>query len=239
MILEVTSTEIQNSFGTYLKYAQYEDVYITRNGRRVAVLKSYADVVAERKAVYGEKTKMSLEEFLDFAEQSEERYEYIDGEIILLSSPSFQHQVIVTSLGSLLRTWSKGKPCEALVAPFDVILQNEDLASVVQPDVLLICDLENINDKGRYRGIPTIVVEVLSESSRSYDMIKKLDVYRTGGIKEYWVVNPFNEEVYVYIFTDYDITDYQVFSRVVGQTVEINSPALSGKGIALEQIFGE
>lgn len=233
--LEVTSTEVQNNFGTYLKYAQFEDVYITRNGRRVAVLQAYEPgQLAEGKSLYsGGQPKMSLEEFLNFAIQSDERYEYIKGEVFLLASPSFQHQKIVLALGSLLRDWSKGTPCEALVAPFDVILQTGDTFNVVQPDVVVLCDLENINERGRYEGIPAIVVEVLSGSNRSYDMIKKLDVYRVSGVKEYWIVNPFTEEIYTYIFKDYEIHDYRVYLK----TDQLGSSALDGLNIVVEQVF--
>ena len=83
--------------------------------------------VAEGKPVYADDQAMlALDEFLDFAARSSERYEFIDGEVVLQSSPSFQHQKIVTSLGSHLRDWAAGKGCEAVVAPFDVFLKAED-----------------------------------------------------------------------------------------------------------------
>lgn len=73
----------------------------------------------------------------------------------------------------------KGKDCEPLTAPFDVTLFKEGKAkniNVVQPDILVICDREKIDKNGKYQGIPALVVEVLSESTRSRDMIKKLDL---------------------------------------------------------------
>lgn len=233
--MEVRSTDIQNNFGTYLKYAQFEDVFITRNGKRVGVLKGYESfLVAEGQPVYkARQPQMTLEEFLDFAERSSERYEFVDGEIILQSSPSFQHQKVVTTLGSLLRDWSQGKPCETLVAPFDVLLEAFDKTNVVQPDVVVICDLENVNDKGLYSGVPTVVVEVLSESTRNYDMVKKLEVYRAGGVKEYWIANPFNEEVYMYVFQEYEVHDY----RVYGRSSHVKSAALTGLNLPINAVF--
>lgn len=62
--MEVRSTDVQNNFGAYLKYAQFEDVFITRNGKRVAVLRGYSKFcVAEGKPVYAEdQAKLTLEE---------------------------------------------------------------------------------------------------------------------------------------------------------------------------------
>ena len=234
-MLEVRSTDVQNNFGTYLKYAQFEDVFITRNGKRVGVLKGYeSHQVAEGQPAYkARQPEMKLEEFLDFAAQSSERYEFVDGEVILQSSPSFQHQKAVIALGSLLRDWSAARPCETLVAPFDVLLEAFDKINVLQPDVVVICDLDNINEKGRYSGIPAVVVEVLSESTRNYDMVKKLEVYRAGGVTEYWIVNPFTVEVYVYTFQDHEVQDYQVY----GQGTHVTSAALSGLQLPVSFIF--
>ncbi len=233
--MEATSTEVQNNFGAYLKYAHYEKVYITRNGISVAVLGA-ADppTAAEERPAYGEnKPKLSLDEFLDLVSKSDKRYEYIGGEVILSASPSFQHQRIVVALVSLLQERLEKRPCKTVAAPFDVSLQTGDLINVVQPDVVVICDLENINEQGRYSGIPTILVEVLSESSRSHDMIKKLELYRAGGVKEYWIVNPFAEEIYIYTFEDFDIADYRVYSR----DAQLSSSALEGLEIAVGQLF--
>lgn len=233
--MEVTSTEIQNNFGAYLKYAQFEDVYITRNGRRVAVLRACEPFkIGESRAPYDDKRpKMTLEEFFTFTAESDERYEYMDGEVVRLASPSFYHQRVVVELVSQLNTWSTGTDCQAVVAPFDVIFQTEDFAYVVQPDVVVICDLENINERGRYHGFPAVVVEVLSESNRSYDMIKKLEVYRVSGVKEYWIANPFSKEIYVYTFNDYKIHDYRVYSSAA----KMSSATLEGLNIVAEQIF--
>ncbi len=233
--MEVTSTEVQNNFGAYLKYAHYEEIYITRNGIRVAVLGACEPpVAAEERTAYGEnKPRLSLDEFLDFVSKCDEHYEYIEGEVFLLASPSFQHQRIVVALVSQLQEGLEKSPCKAVVAPFDVFLQTGDLINVVQPDVVVICDLENINDQGRYSGIPAIVIEVLSESSRSHDMIKKLDLYRAGGVKEYWIVNPLTEEVYIYTFEERDIADYRVYNH----DAQLNSPAFDGLDIIVKQLF--
>ncbi|WP_207447761.1 Uma2 family endonuclease [Bacillus sp. SD088] len=66
---------------------------------------------------------------------------------------------------------------------------------------MVICDLDDhINESDYYMGVPSLVVEVLSESTRSKDMVKKLDLYMETGVKEYWIVNPFNRDVTIYYF---------------------------------------
>jgi len=70
-----------------------------------------------------------------------------------------------------------------------------------------ICDLEEkLNDDDYYKGVPTLVVEILSKSTRRKDLIKKLDLYMSCGIGEYWIVNPDNKEVTVYHFEDDNIS---------------------------------
>lgn len=104
---------------------------------------------------------------------------------------------------------------------------------MVQPDIIVICDTENINEKRRYTGIPTLVVEALSESTQQKDMLKKLNLYFYGGIKEYWIVSPMRKEVYIYCFENQDIKDYHIFKE--NETVE--SILFKGLKISLEQMF--
>ena len=82
---------------------------------------------------------------------------------------------------------------------------------MVQPDILVICDRENIDEKGRYHGVPTLVVEILSGSSKRIDFLKKLDLYMTAGVKEYWIVNPDSKVVYVYSLKDNNIESINIF----------------------------
>ncbi len=235
--MEVSSTEIQNNFGTYLKFAQVEDVYITRNGKRIAVLQYQKDTsegCAETKADYrGGKLRMSAEEFRKFAEASENRYELIDGEVFQLASSSYKHQRVIGEIFSQIHQWSKNKECKPITAPFDVILFKDDMESIVQPDIVVICDSEKVNDQGRYQGIPTVIFEVLSDSTRNKDMLKKLNLYMAGGIGEYWIVNLWNHEVYIYTFTSGEISDYRVFKGMECADSEV----LKDLSIPLERIF--
>ncbi|MGE5527681.1 MAG: Uma2 family endonuclease [Patescibacteria group bacterium] len=238
--MEVTSTEVQNNFGTYLKLTQVEDVYITRNGKRIAVLRRWEEPrtetlkAAEGAAAYGtDRPRMTVEEFRKLSEASDARYEYIDGEVYLLASPSWAHQRIVLEIAHCIQDWARGRKCQPVTAPFDVTLFKEDKENIVQPDIVVVCDSENIDDRGRYTGVPSLVVEVLSESTRSKDMFQKMHVYMAGGVGEYWLVNPGNREVYIYRFADGEIADYRVFKG----TETAGSEILAQLKIPLKQVF--
>ncbi|PKM86222.1 MAG: type II toxin-antitoxin system Phd/YefM family antitoxin [Firmicutes bacterium HGW-Firmicutes-12] len=238
--MEVTSTEAQNNFGQYLKLAQFEDIIVTKNGKRAVVIKPYQEepdkcpTVAEKAQNYDWKNKkISYQDFLILSEESENRYEYIDGEVYLLSSPSYDHQNIIMEISNAFYNWFKGKKCRPLTAPFDVTLTRDNDRNVVQPDIIIICDTENIDERRRYTGIPTLVVEVLSESTRKKDMLKKLNLYLYSGIKEYWIVNPLRKEVYTYLFADQDILEY----RVHKESETVQSLTFEGLEVLLEHIF--
>ena len=86
--MEVSSTEVQNNFGRFLKLAQFEDVIVTKNGKKVAVIQAFAEpgnglsTVAEKSEGYAlHSEKITYEDFLKLIDASEKRYEYIDGEV--------------------------------------------------------------------------------------------------------------------------------------------------------------
>jgi len=214
----ISSTKIQNNFGKYLSWLEEEDIIITKNGKKAArLVKYYEDndyIIREGFSAYShEGMQVTYDEFLQIARESENRYEYIDGQIYLLASPKFQHQKILAEIFRKLLDFFADSECQPLTSPFDVTLYKEDKANVVQPDLLVICDQENIKEDDRYLGTPKFVVEILSESSRSKDIIKKLDLYMQGGVKEYWIVNPFSEEVNVYFFKDREVEKVQTFKK--------------------------
>ncbi len=217
--MEISSTEAQNNFGRYLKLAQFEDIIITKNGKKIAVImalkehKKGLSTLAEKAEGYVWKNeKIAYEDFLKLTEESENHYEYIDGEVYLLASPSYAHQNIIMEISNVLYSWFKGKKCRPLTSPFDVTLIKDGSKNVVQPDIMVICDTENINEKGRYTGIPTMVIEVLSKSTQHKDLLKKLDLYFHGGIMEYWIINPLRKEIYTYFFDEQDIKEHRVYT---------------------------
>jgi Uma2 family endonuclease len=111
----------------------------------------------------------------------------------------------------------KRKKCRVFLAPFDVHFKKKDFKEpdVMQPDLLTACDLveNNVTEKGKYMGTPTLVIEILSDSTRSKDMIDKLNTYRLSGVKEYWIVDQKQENVIIYGFDNYEIDKYKTFEK--------------------------
>lgn len=234
----VNSTELQNNFGKYLMLAAQEEIIITRNGMAIAQLTGIPknNTIKENAAEYGNGGRTATyEEFLALTKETEERYEYIDGEIYYLASPKTAHQLALTELFGLLYNWFQGKPCRPLVAPYDITLKRSpDAVNVVQPDLMVICDLEDkLDEHDYYKGVPTLVVEILSESTRRKDLIKKLDLYMSTGVQEYWIFNPLNQEVTVYLFADKNISNSITFKN----KETIQSYVFAGLTIELAKIF--
>jgi prevent-host-death family protein len=237
--MKVPSTEVQNNFGKYLKIAsELEDVIITRKGREVAKIVPIEErtVIAEEAAnyIYNDRWKLSYEEFLKMVENSELRYEYIDGEVYLLASPAYNHQVSVSELFVIFYNWFKGKKCRPLTSPFDVTLtKNKDNINVVQPDIIIICDTDKIDASGKYKGVPALVIEVLSGSTKTKDMVKKLNLYMQTGVREYWIVDPDKKEVTVYCFEKHDIADHDTYMA----DMTVKSKVFNGLEVKLAEIF--
>lgn len=242
----INATDLKNNLGKYLRAVEREDIIITSNGRKVARLSAFqedysapsdnTECVMETVPAYSMfPRKATYEEFLELSENSEERYEYIDGEIYLLASPKTTHQQVLGELFGIFYTWFKGKKCRPMLAPYDITLKrNNENINVVQPDLMVICDLEeNLNEKDYYMGVPSLMVEILSESSRGKDSVKKLDLYMSTGVKEYWIVNPFSKEINIFLFDNYDVVKnctYKNNEKAVSYTFE-------GLEVDLESIF--
>ena len=117
-------------------------------------------------------------------------------------APSPSHQEIVVELCRQSANALKDRPCRVYVAPFDVRLPkstelDDEVDTVVQPDVLIVCDLEKIDARGM-RGAPDWVAEVLSPNTARYDRIVKIPVYERAGVREVWLIHPVDRTVIIY-----------------------------------------
>lgn len=132
------------------------------------------------------------------------RYELIDGEALLMSpAPLVEHQEVAGEVYYQLRNQLDGQPCRPYIAPVDVRLPRADEAdaaidTVVQPDVLVVCDPHKIDRRG-VRGAPDWVLEVLSPSTAAHDQIAKRRTYERAGVREYWLVHPGDRTLTVYV----------------------------------------
>lgn len=122
--------------------------------------------------------------------------ELIDGAAYVREppAPSPSHQGIVLELGHQLVSALEGKPCRVYIAPFDIRLPrsteaDDQVDTVVQPDVFIVCDLQKIDARGM-RGAPDWIAEVLSPGTANHDRRIKLPVYERAGVREVWLIDP-------------------------------------------------
>lgn len=132
------------------------------------------------------------------------RYELIGGRAFLKApAPSLDHQTIAAEVFHQIRQALEGKPCRVFIAPVDVLLNasekhdDDALNTVVQPDVLVVCDRAKLTPRG-IRGAPDWVLEVISPSSASHDQTIKLAAYEKAGVREYWLAHPTDRVLTIY-----------------------------------------
>ncbi len=246
----ITATELKSNLGKYIDYAiENHQVIVTKNGKAAVRLAPYITemdqywMVKEEAAAYDFGTDLlSYEEFLNIASGTEQRLEFHNGELIVMDAPNKFHQEISGNLYIAFRMYLKSRPCKVFYAPFDVTLKKFDVKKgeymttpdVFQPDLLIACDSdEKTNEKGKYMGVPKLVVEILSPSTRSRDMVSKLNTYMISDVSETWIVDPDKRQVLQYIFEDYGTKSYNVYRD--GEV--ITSPNFDGMSIELEDIF--
>lgn len=138
----------------------------------------------------------TLEDY--YALPDERRVELIDGVFYDMAAPAVIHQKILGDLFILFRECVDAHEggCEVYLSPCDVRL-DRDNRTMVQPDLLLMCHEYDIGAKA-FDGAPDLTLEILSPSTRSKDMLLKTYKYANAGVREYWIVDPENEEVLVY-----------------------------------------
>ena len=134
---------------------------------------------------------------------ADERYELIEGTPYMQAAPAWQHQAITFELGRQFGNYLLGKSCRACTSPFDLIITDEGIEegkskNVVQPDLLVICDMRGLKGTG-YFGVPDLIIEVCSPSTIRNDKVLKFKKYEKIGVKECWIVEP--EGKFISIFT--------------------------------------
>ena len=148
-----------------------------------------------------ENNSYTYKDYLEWPQ--EERWEMIEGVAYNMTpSPSRSHQKISAALVNAIYQYLKGKNCEVYYAPFDVRLpegdeENNKIKTVVQPDIVVICDPSKLDEKG-CKGSPDLIMEILSPSTASRDYISKLNLYEKNQVSEYWIIHPMDKIVMVY-----------------------------------------
>ena len=164
-----------------------------------------------------------------------ERWEIIEGIPYLMSpAPTRDHQGISMELSRQIATFLKGKPCKVFAAPFDVRLfpmDDDSDDTVVQPDIVVICDGAKLNKSG-CAGAPDMVIEVLSPSTARHDKFIKLQLYQKAGVREYWIVDTETKTVSVHILKN---GEYVI--KAYGDTDSAPVCVLEGLDISLADVF--
>ena len=107
--------------------------------------------------------------------------------------------------------------CEVYPAPFAVKLQ-ENRNTIVEPDISVICDRNKLTERG-CSGAPDWIIEIISPSNSSHDYITKLGLYAVAGVKEYWIVDPIKEKVFVYYLEQ---ENFKVEIYTFQDTIKVN-----------------
>jgi Uma2 family endonuclease len=148
--------------------------------------------------------------YLDYLTwQFQEKLELFRGKIHKMSpAPSSYHQKISMRLAGKLFVFFENNRCQLFAAPFDVRLfdkkksiDDASVLTVVQPDLCVICDENQIDERGAI-GAPDLVIEILSPGNSNKEMKYKFDLYEEAGVLEYWIVNPADKTILIYVLKD-------------------------------------
>jgi Uma2 family endonuclease len=173
--------------------------------------------------------------------ETDKRYELINGEAYMISAPSVNHQIVSGEIFGQFWNFLKGKPCQVFTAPFDVRLFPKDDGSdntVVQPDLLVLCDASKIADGKACRGAPDMVIEILSPSNAELPLLLKFTKYLKAGVREYWLVDPETRNIHVHILEKGDEEPPERYiSRVYGAADALDVAILPGLRIDFTSIW--
>ena len=178
------------------------------------------------------KQKITVEELFNMEVEEGFFYELINGNIVKKQAPWPQHQKVVLKLSKIMDDYSVEKQLgEVYISPIDVYF---DRHNNTQPDILFIKkDRSFIITKDGIQGQPDLIVEVLSPSTFKNDRKEKMDLYLLFGVSEYWIVDPKNQSIEVYVLEN-DKYEMQFFAIETG---DIESKVLEGLKFDVARIF--
>jgi Uma2 family endonuclease len=174
----------------------------------------------------------------------DERWELINGVAYnMCASPMRAHQGIAGDLFAQIHAFLKGKPCKVYIAPMDVFLPEDpstpmaDVDTVVEPDIIVVCDPAKLIDEGIW-GPPDWVIEILSPSTSKKDMREKFDLYGKRCVRHYWIVDPGNKGIQVYeAGEDGRYGDARIIVDMGRKRIAAIASPLPGLDIDLEAVF--
>lgn len=171
----------------------------------------------------------------------DEMVELIKGKVFrsAAAAPRKIHQTISVRISSKLFNFLEGKSCEVFPAPFDVrlpkkSLKNEDVDTVVQPDISVICDKSKLDEMGCI-GAPDLIIEILSPGNNKKELQNKYEVYEESGVKEYWIIHPDERTVMTYTLVHGKYSPSKLFT--LGDFID--SKVVEGFRLDLDFVFRE
>ena len=173
--------------------------------------------------------KLTYEDYRNTPE--DERYELLDGELVMSEAPRIVHQQVDMDLGTLMNLFVKENNLgRVFSAPTDVVLSE---TAVVQPDLLFVSnERAHIITEQNIQGAPDLVVEILSPSTANRDWTIKRELYAAHGVKELWIVDPDARIVWVMLLRDGDFRHM----RVYGEGQSLSSTTLEGFTVDIDEI---
>ena len=175
--------------------------------------------------------KFTYEDYLTTPE--DERYELLDGDLMMVPAPNLKHQKVNAQLYMHLRRFIDERALGTLLyAPYDVYLSD---TNVVQPDLLFVSRQREhlLSDGQKVQGAPDLVVEILSPSSEDTDRGAKHELYSRHGVTEYWLVDPVAETISIHRQRGGVLAPTDTFTR----TETLRSPLLTGLVLHLDDVF--
>ena len=175
--------------------------------------------------------KLTYEDYC--AAPADNRYELLDGELIMVAAPNIKHESVRSLLGHHLSNFIIDHGLGKLFyAPCDVMLSESD---VVQPDLLFVSRKREhlLRDGQKVQGAPDLVIEILSPSTADRDRGKKLALYGRHGVTEYWLVDPVAETISIHRQQAGELVPTDTFGRE--QT--LRSALLAGLELPLYDVF--
>jgi Uma2 family endonuclease len=169
----------------------------------------------------------------------EERLELFRGKIFKLSAPNTKHQAVAGNIFLCIGTFLKRQKCKPFIAPFDVRLpvknrkKDNEVTTVVQPDICVICDESKLDDRGCC-GAPDLIVEILSPGNSKKEIKLKHELYEEAGVLEYWVVYPEEESIIIFHLNENNKYNGAI-AYAGGDTIQ--SKAVPGLKIKVNDIF--
>ena len=175
-------------------------------------------------------TRLTYQDYLNTP--GDERYELLDGELILVASPNEDHQTANIALSARMYSFvNENDLGRVFHAPYDVLFSDSD---VVQPDLLFISkERDHIRTPANIKGAPDLIVEILSPSSARRDWGYKRDLYARHEVKEYWIIDPTNRLVHVMLLKDGILR----LTTTYGQGDTMASPTLEGFSVDVNDLF--